>query len=529
MAVGIVFLLGSLGVVSYLLYRATHEEPASAAAEGESRSAMADGPRIHPAFAGRALLLDGAPDGAPPTQPTRAENPPAGRQPPIAAAPAVVNIPLPDAPAPRALVPPRLDRDVVFLDQPAPLDGVAVGGGGRYLVLHWEGRSQLGIFDVSAARVVKELALPETPVHFTAGMNDLFVALPNAHVLQRWSLDTFERTASARLPFEGAATGLCMGSASAGPLLACEQRDGSQYAAFIDASSLKRLDVPLEPWPGIVPPLVRASADGRVFAWRTSTGSEGHSMATLRLARDGTTLRESGDGNYYLLTPGPDSRYLYAIGGELDAADGHVVFPRPENNNLYHPFVPAVQGPYFLQLVSFELGGPAGRTSDGDVILYQRGSNTAVATLRDVEGVRGMDLSYGSVRTVLAYDQRILFIPAAKVLIHIPADRKKLVLRRVDVDAELAKSGRDYLLITSEPVTRAKRGRGYLYQIRTKSNADELRFRLESGPPAMTVTPKGSVIWSVPSSFADAHADVVLSVTTKSGVEQLQSFRILVE
>jgi hypothetical protein len=188
-----------------------------------------------------------------------------------------------------------------------------------------------------------------------------------------------------------------------------------------------------------------------------------------------------------------------------------------------------VQGPYFLQLLSFEFDRPAGKTSDGNVVIFQRGSNAEVARLSDVKGVTGMSLAYGTVGTVLAYDQRILFIPDANVLIHIPADRTKIMLRRLNVQEELEKSGQEYLVIASEPPATAKKGQNYAYQMAVKSKHNDISYRVESGPPGMTVTKSGMVTWQVPADFDGPDVDVIIGIRSGSGKEQFQSFRITLQ
>src|SRR5262249_14238690 len=302
----------------------------------------------------------------------------------------------------------------------------------------------------------------------------------------------------------------------------------ASHGHFVDVATLKPFtggdDAKL---PGIVAPLLRASGDGRVFAWRTSTGSEGHEMALLVLRSKGADLRTRSMGDY-LLTPGPDGRHIYCISGILNH-DWEPVFPRPANTNLYRPYIPAVQGPYFLQLLSFEFDRPAGKTTDGDVVVLQRGSDVEITRVKDVQGVTGMSLAYGMVGTVLAYDQRILFIPAANLPVLIPAVRTKLILPSLDIQKELDRSGQDYLLIASDPPTLAKKGKTYTYPMAVKSKQGGVRYRLESGPEGMKVTEAGVVTWPVPSNFAETEVDVIVSVTGASGKEQFQSFRITVE
>ena len=140
------------------------------------------------------------------------------------------------------------------------------------MIFHCANQARLDILDVNEGRVTRQIPVAEPKVFFAAGMNDLLVALPNAHIIQRWGLLKFERLTSAPVPFKGAVTGLCMGSGSQGPLLVCEQVNGQGVGSghFVDVATLKPLSVVKEGQrlPGIVPALLRASGDGHDYLRR---------------------------------------------------------------------------------------------------------------------------------------------------------------------------------------------------------------------------------------------------------------------
>jgi hypothetical protein len=64
---------------------------------------------------------------------------------------------------------------------------VAVGGGGRYLILYRPTAQVLDVFDVNVARVVGHIPVSETRVHFAAGQSCVVVVLPRAKTIERWS------------------------------------------------------------------------------------------------------------------------------------------------------------------------------------------------------------------------------------------------------------------------------------------------------------------------------------------------------
>src|SRR5262249_54518328 len=68
---------------------------------------------------------------------------------------------------------------------PSPIEDVAVGGGGRYLILYLPAVRKLAVFDVNQAKVAHSVSLSEDGVKFTAGIDKLLVALPNTRRIER--------------------------------------------------------------------------------------------------------------------------------------------------------------------------------------------------------------------------------------------------------------------------------------------------------------------------------------------------------
>src|SRR5205085_1802450 len=100
------------------------------------------------------------------------------------------------------------------------IQDVAVGGAGRFLLLHLADVKQLAVFDVNQAKIVGYIPVPEKQVVFTAGLNKVFVAYPELHLLQRWDLFTRQKEVTVPLAVPCGTPGhLYLGSGVRGPLL----------------------------------------------------------------------------------------------------------------------------------------------------------------------------------------------------------------------------------------------------------------------------------------------------------------------
>src|SRR5262249_52768856 len=126
--------------------------------------------------------------------------------------------PVVDPPAPPEVPPPALGARVER-NLPGSIDRLAVGGAGRYLVLHLPAQRQLAGLDVTQARIVHYISAAEDNVKFAAGQEKLVVVFPDTRVIQRWDLTTGKRELAIPLVAEGGARGVAMGSASHGPIL----------------------------------------------------------------------------------------------------------------------------------------------------------------------------------------------------------------------------------------------------------------------------------------------------------------------
>src|SRR5262249_23403607 len=103
-------------------------------------------------------------------------------------------------PSPLPVKPPALDADKVVRTLPAVVEDVAVGGGGRFLLLALPKMRQVAVFDANEGRVVKYLPVGASDIKLAAGMTKLLVALPESRILQRWDLTSLTREVTVPLP-----------------------------------------------------------------------------------------------------------------------------------------------------------------------------------------------------------------------------------------------------------------------------------------------------------------------------------------
>ena len=412
-----------------------------------------------------------------------------------------------------AITPPTLPGAEQSVLLPAPAEDAALGGGGRYLFLWLRNVHKIAVFDVSQAQVVRYLPIGADDVRFAAGADKLFVALNDQHLLQRWSLTTWERELTVPLPDGKPIACLAIGDRASGPLAVVS--DGL-HLDFYDPATLARQDLAFdEPWIGghAWPRLeVRASEDGTVVAgWLP--GSSIHGIYTI--TPEETTARVQ----YVRKNPS------YAI----PAPDGGLIFSedRVFNADLQELTPGPAHGLPVYGTDSDFVGLDRGR---GGLVpsVYSRSDRRLLVTLPPIPGVTLADFmdAFGGNVPALSIDRRLYFIAPAKLLIALPDARDRLVLRRFDVMAALANTGIDYLFISSLPPAAFARGRRFVYPIVVQSRRGGVQFRLDSGPPGMTISKTGKLEWAAPALYVGPGETVIVSVRDASGQEVYHTFTI---
>ena len=404
---------------------------------------------------------------------------------------------------------PALKGDRQEVKLPSAVNDLAVGGGGRYLILHLAQQRKLAVFDANEGKIVKYLPAAADNVKFAAGQDKLFVALPDNNILQRWSLSRLERELTTQIPGAGRVHHLALGSASHGPLLLARGEQFRVTTSFLDIKTLKPLNVRTDRGdvPGVsADTYLRVSANGRVFGmWNPNVSPQG--VTVWVLTGEKLTVHGNGDSSGHV-APGPDGKVVYT-GRGLYTNQGKRIGKLDTPGGVY--FLPSVQGSFALSVTS------------PNVNLHFAGETRSLLTLKDVEAPKGVN-QWG--REPFGTDRRLLLIPAAKLLVTIPDTNDKLVLHHLDLDEALQKSGVDFLFVSSQPPAEAHKGALLSYQLVVKSKQGGLKYKVDSGPKGMTVSPAGLVTWKVPADFAEAETDVILSIADKGGQEAFHTFKL---
>ncbi len=421
----------------------------------------------------------------------------------------------------------KLDQDKMEVKLAGSIDGLCIGGGGRYVILHLATERKLAVFDATVLKVVKYIPLTEDKICFAASRDKLVIAYPKANALQRWNLKTFEKEVTAAFPGKGELSLLLMGHDSDGPLFILSSAGDRNTAAsygFFNPRTFQLLPLKADGKDIGLGSGARGnvSANGKVFVLGGGVANE-YKTASIQ----GTTVKFSGyqqDASVPSLSA--DGKTVYGSQGPR-TVDGPPLSDKKMNG--FDPFnqsfqVPSIQGNYYFDLeFASDRNDPLRGAKLSRASLLIAGQKTPLVILRDLD-VTGPGLVVESPKLSLA--QRILDLPNYGMLITIPDTNNALVLHKIDIDKLLEKSGIDYLLVASSPVTTAVKGKNYAYALQVKSKQGSVTFKLDSGPEGMAIDKDGKLTWKVPATFAEKQVDVLITVGDKSGQEIFHSFKV---
>ncbi len=408
-----------------------------------------------------------------------------------------------------------IDKEQEERPLPGVVNDIVLGGGGRFVVVSLPDIRKIAIFDVNEAKVVKYLPMAEADAMLAAGMEKLFVCLPGANVVQRWSLRTFEREVTVASPVVGNLKAACMGWASQGPLLLISDRE----SRFVHPRTLRPLELqgtngPVQPRLG---PDARASGDGTVF-----TCMEGSGSVRVYIIREGIVTQHAGGTSSFISAPGADGSFICTMIG-VYTPEMNEIYPKTNQNGLIvSPFVASKQGRMFFRI------GQGGHDGPKNFNFFLYGHDRPIAVFPNFVGFDSQKNTYAEGAGRRSADRRYLLLPQAEVLVALPATNDRLLLRKFNVRELLEKSGVDYLVVTSAAPRQAIRGMIYRYDLTVLSKRGGLRYKVESGPPGMQITPQGRLTWAVPRDFGEANAGVILAVSDAAGQEAFHTFRIAI-
>jgi hypothetical protein len=404
---------------------------------------------------------------------------------------------------------------------------VAVGGAGRFLVLHLSKASALAIFDVMEGKTTLQIPVADDNTRFAAGMTKLLIYSPKDQHLQRWNLLTQQKEHEAPFKMEAKLLSFCMGSASSGPLLISGTNTPS--VEFFDIESFDRLAIKVAnnssfPASSVYWP----AANGRAFGSTHVGLGQPNGVAALRLVNGEFQYRREHKGTWYVKC-GPEGKLLYPGGHDLWTMDMKRWPWAPDlggvaEGDVRRCFLPAHHDPFYLNLHLDEgLPKTAKDQPAHGVTIYLLGSkqpvirlsNLGMARYKDLEGVMHVGI-----------ENMVHLIPRAQLLVVIPPSLDRLLLHPIKLVDALNNTKINYALVTSQPPAHFVRGQPFEYQLETTGNATKVSFVLESGPPGMTLSPQGQLTW-LPAKDLDANAvDVEIRIAATEGNVQWHQFSL---
>jgi hypothetical protein len=228
----------------------------------------------------------------------------------------------------------------------------------------------------------------------------------------------------------------------------------------------------------------------------------------------GGDVKRYGAWNVTHAIPGPDGRFAYTAKGPVSRE----LKPGTADDEKYGYCLPATSGDYFFSPTAAK----PDRTA-GSFTVYHRGMKGPLGRIENADHGIVYD---GWDRDPWGPWRRMFFIPEANVIAVLPVSNDRVVLHKFDVDAALAKSGLDYLFVTSQPPRTTKAGGTFSYPLAVKSKAGGLTYKVDSGPKGMAVSADGVVTWTAPADATDQ--EVILTVKDKAGQEVFHTFTVKV-
>ena len=402
-------------------------------------------------------------------------------------------------------------------------------GGGRYLVLHLQ-NPQLAIYDVNAAKVTRYLSLGSDNALIAGGLDKLIVVAPGESLIERWSLQSFEKETAQRLPIKGIVKNAALGYASHGPLLLHAAASTDQLAAagpaLLKLTNFEEIKVKgFNSHNGSFRDHVhiRASGTGDVFgSWCTSHSPQGLEVAVLM--GDTVKMAYQHDSVGHVVPNFDGSAVLTGIAGVFTPE----LTNKRERIQGMMPGIPSTHPRFYVSVptepaAQRNLGGQpfAGRKAAVHVL----GLDAAIVDLPDL-GLGQPAENYSWSANDFTLDKRVMFVPQANQVVSIPYTNDRLIVQRFNVIEALDAAKVDYLFVRSTPPRTFKKIEMYRYEIEVASRAGGVQYELSSGPPGMELSSAGVLQWKPPLDFAESNVSVIVTIKNAQGQSVYDSFTL---
>ena len=326
------------------------------------------------------------------------------------------------------ITPPTLPANPSNIDLGGKAGAVAVGGGGRYLVMHFPEQGKLGVFDASTARF-HTVSADTGDARLAAGLTHVVLYVSEPKIFRVYTLPELKKAYDAGVDLFFGVQSMAMGRRTDGPLLV--DAGFGDVRLYDIVGSLKEIEG-ARGKPGIHSTRdgLRAAPDGLAF---TTFDGFANGQKTVLLTSAGRKWQILKDFNQVPF-PGPDGN-LYGNGVVTDrnGRDQRFGGVGAASNQW---FVPAASSPrYFLKVAptTVNLEGRSTKTIAVTIHADKNGDTPvqgtpALAGLPEFEGI--VD-PWGNMAK--PYDQHFFLIPEAKLFVILAGTKDRLILRNVDL------------------------------------------------------------------------------------------------
>lgn len=390
---------------------------------------------------------------------------------------------------------PSLKKEPFIQNFAGPVQRVALGGGGRFLIFYIPSCRRAVLFDANEGTVVHEFPIGSDRAIIAAGMSNLFVIYPAWKVAERWSLLTCKRECVSPIDVDSPIIDATTGYGSDGPIFIATGRLGTgTRPVLLDSRSFTSINTNAVPFIAHPDPL-----------------------PNLRSSRDGTLLGSGGNGAgispfHFRLFWGqggiPNSAGTHFFSSDIfSVEEKKAVISDPTSETV---FVPAVHGPWYLAVsrVTRADNDPRGINTKG-IRVGLLGTPSFVHHLREVENAERF---FSQPASQLSIDQRYHLLAESKLLITLNSNGDQMHVRKLDPATILKESGQSYLAVTSIPNRYVRRGVNYAYSVKVVSSKEKVGFKLKSGPPGMSISERGELSWAVPLAYKENQMDAVIEI-----------------
>lgn len=413
------------------------------------------------------------------------------------------------SPALPRITPLKMEAEEIMYPLPAEYDEIKVGGGGRYLVLHFKSLDKLGVFDVCLGTMIGYVTMPRGNAQFAAGANHLVVISDDQKEIKRYGLPSLKLEATGKFRSDLLVHRAAMGHSS-------------DEAVFVDFGNAEDRELQLRRY------------DIDTFL-ASDINVKGH-----RFSPDSMTV--SGNGDTLCIKAGSVTRLLVAHGTQWKHNRG-----RPKHSAEYGNFIASADGRFVftsdgiktnrLQEQTPESNFVYSVATSGDFYLRsktvrtensQAPANLTVHKLGDDRTLA--ELPYPPLfmprNRATKLEEMVFFNPEAKVVVLTPSSKSYLLLKRFDLDAILKASEEDYLYVHSDSSQSAEPGESIKHKIDARSSRGGVSLELLAAPEGATLSDEGQLSWTIPTDFAEASARVTVAIKDDSEKELLHQLTI---